>query len=80
MAIFLLGLKRSIQPTCLENSTKNTVDYTYREESAIKISWLSHTYSALYKKIKAACFPMPKNTLYYEKCQTADFRLWLGVN
>ena len=66
-------LKGSIQLTCTGNSTKITVSYSYSEESAIKFSWLSHTYSALYKKIKAACFPMPKNTLYYEKCESTNF-------
>ena len=60
MAIFPFMLKRSIQPTYSENSTKNTVDYTYSEESAIKFSWLSHTYSALYKKIKQHAFPSLK--------------------
>ena len=73
MVIFPFMLKRSIQPTCSENSTKNTVGHTHSEESAIKFSWLSHTYSALHKKIKAACFPMPKNTLYYEKCESTNF-------
>ena len=72
MAIFPFMLKRSIQPTCSENYTKNTVNSTYSEESATKFSCLSHTYSALYKKIKAACFPMPTNTLYYEKCESTN--------
>jgi len=73
---FSFNVKRSIQPTCSKTSTKNTVDSTYSEESAIKFLWLSHTYSALYKKIKAACFPMPKNTLHYEKCESTNFWIW----